>query len=89
MGNEPIEEEIPIEFEDLYIDVQEALSIYNKLRDEWDAMSGVYVGKSYSGITEIFSMLGLPKEDWKTVYDIIGIIDKHRKKLINAKIKKN
>ena len=46
LGTEPVEEEIPVEFEDFCLDVQEALSIYQKLRDEWDYMGGNYIGKN-------------------------------------------
>jgi hypothetical protein len=51
-------------------------------------MNGVYVGKNYAGLTEIFTMLEVPKEDWRTLYDIIGLIDKYRGKVINDKVKK-
>ena len=82
MGSEPIESEIPVDFEDLYIDVQEALGIYSRLKDEWDTMNGNYMGKNYAGIKDIFDILNVPKEDHKTVYDLIGIIDEHRSKLL-------
>ena len=82
LGSEPLEEEIPVEYDDLIIDVQEALSIYSKLRDEWDTMNGVYLGKNYVGLTDIFEMLDIPKEDWRVMYDLIGTIDKHRAKVI-------
>jgi len=82
LGSEPVEEEIPITYEDLYIDVQEALSMYHKLKDEWDSMAGVYLGKSYAGILDIFNIQEVPVEDRKTLYDLIGIIDTHRSKAI-------
>ncbi len=82
LNSEPIDSEIPVELDDLLIDVQEALGIYNKLRDEWDTMNGGYLGKNYAGITDIFEMLEIPKEDRRTMYDLIGIIDKHRAQVI-------
>jgi hypothetical protein len=82
MGSEPIEDEIPVEYDDLFVDVQEAMGIYSKLRDEWDTMNGIYLGKSYVGLTDIFEMLEVPKEDWRTMYELINIIDKHRSKII-------
>lgn len=82
LGSEPIESEIPVEYEDLYVDVQEALGIYSKLKDEWDTMNGNYLGKSYAGILDIFTILGVPEEDRKTIFDLIGIIDTHRSKAI-------
>ncbi len=87
MGSEPLESEMPVEYEDLIVDVQEAMQIYFKLKDEWDSMSGTYYGKNYSGIKDIFDILDVPVEDRKTVYDLIGIIDKHRTKAVNDKIK--
>ena len=82
LGSEPIESEIPIDFGDLFIDVQEAMGIYSKLKDEWDTMNGVYQGKSYSGILDIFEILDVPVEDRKTMFELIGIIDRHRSKAI-------
>jgi hypothetical protein len=89
LGSEPVESEVPVDFEDFYIDVQEALGIYQKLKDEWDTMNGVYLGKSYAGILDIFTILEVPVEDHKTLYTLIGIIDTHRSKALeDAKPKK-
>ena len=89
LNSEPIEDEIPVDYEDLFVDVQEALGVYNKLRDEWDTMNGSYQGKNYSGIGDIFDILEIPVEDKKTMYNLIGIIDTHRSKAIaDAKPKK-
>lgn len=75
MGSEPVKEEIPVEYDDLLVDVQEALSIYSKLRDEWDTMNGNYRGKSYAGISDIFNILEVPNEDRKTLFNLLGVID--------------
>jgi hypothetical protein len=85
LGNKPIESEIPVEYEDLSMDVQEALNIYSKLKDEWDTMNGVYLGKSYNGILDIFEILEVCKEDRRTMFDLIASIDKVRSKAIEAK----
>lgn len=82
LGTEPILEEIPVDYEDFCIDVQEALGVYHKLKDEWDTMNGNYMGKSYAGILDIFTILEVPVEDHKTLYNLIGIIDTHRSKSI-------
>lgn len=84
LGSEPDENEIPVEYADLCIDVQEALGIYYKLRDEWDTMNGNYMGKNYGGILDILNILEVPVEDHKTVFDLIGIIDAHRSQAIAA-----
>lgn len=85
LGNEPVESEIPVEYEDLFIDVQEALGIYAILRDEWDTMNGIYLGKNYSNITDIFTMYDVPREDWKTVFELLVLIDKHRSEIFRKK----
>jgi hypothetical protein len=48
LGNEPIPEEIPVEYEDFPYDVQEAIQIFTILPDVWEGMSGSYLGKNYS-----------------------------------------
>lgn len=83
LGTEPVDEEIPVEYEDLFIDLQQAMNIYYKLRDEWDTMNGVYMGKSYAGILDIFTILEVPVEDHKTIFDLIGLIDHYRSKVIS------
>jgi hypothetical protein len=45
-------------------------------------MNGNYMGKSYAGILDILTILEVPSEDQKTMYELIGIIDTHRSKSI-------
>lgn len=82
LGSEPLQEEIPVEYEDLMIDVQQAFSVYQKLKDEWDTMNGNYLGKNFSGILDILTILDVPLEDRRTMFDLINIIDEHRSKAI-------
>ena len=84
LGTQPIESEVPVEYDDLSIDLQQALSIYSKLRDDWDTMNGNYLGKSYVGLSDILDILETPREDRKIMLDLIGRIDYHRSKLIAA-----
>ena len=89
LGTEPVDDEIPVDFEDFFIDVQEALGIYQKLRDEWDTMNGNYLGKNYAGLIDLLELLDVPVEDRRTQYELIGIIDRHRAQAIaDAKPKK-
>jgi len=83
MGSEPIESEIPVEFEDLADEVQEAIIIYNMLQDNWDTMGGNYLGKIVAGINDIFEIAKV--EDKQTCYSIIQILDNARAKIINNK----
>jgi hypothetical protein len=81
LGSEPIESEIPIEYDDLPEDVQEAILVYNMLQDNWDTMNGLYLGKYLGGIGEIFNIAQI--EDKQTCFSIIQTIDQVRAKLIN------
>jgi hypothetical protein len=93
MGNEPLEEEIPVEFEDFPTDVQEAFLMYYKLQDQWDGFGGNYLGKNYSGIKDLFEINEIPREDWKTMFDLIELLDHYRaqqiRKTLDQKRAKN
>lgn len=80
LGSDPLEEEIPVEMEDFPDEVQEAINVYYKLRDEWDTMNGVYLGKSFAGFADILDILEVPKEDRKYLLEWISIMDAARSK---------
>ena len=56
LGSEPLDEEIPVELEDLPELVQTAFIIYETLRDEWDYMGGNYIGKNQQNLFHIFKL---------------------------------
>lgn len=87
LGSEPIASEIPIEYGDLPLDVQEAYSVYTRMPDTWDTVSGLYIGKNYTGLLDIFRIMGV--EDEKLVLDIIILIDQARREVINKSKPKN
>jgi len=78
MQSEPIEEEIPVEFDDFALEVQTALSIYRILRDEWEYVGGTYLGKNINGIFEIFDAYDISAKDKKFYLELIHIIDSVR-----------
>lgn len=84
LGTEPLEEEIPLEIEDFPHEVQQAITVYYRLRDEWDTMNGVYLGKSYSGLAEILDIFEIGKEDRKYFLEWITVLDNARSKAIEA-----
>jgi hypothetical protein len=86
LNQDPIKENIPIEYEDLHEEVQEAIGVYNMLQDNWDSMNGNYLGKSMSGIYDVFNIMGV--EDAKSCFFIISTLDRHRSEIINSKNKK-
>jgi len=84
LGSEPVDEEIPVELDDFPEEVQEAIMIYYRLRDEWDTMNGVYMGKSYVGLADILDIMEVEKSDRRYVLDWIGIMDSVRSKSLKA-----
>ena len=85
LGTEPLEHEIPVEPEDFPILVQQALTTYRMLRDEWEGFNGVYLGKSYQGLQEILQYTEVDQQDEKVVFTLIKLIDSIRGNLINQK----
>jgi hypothetical protein len=85
LGTDPIEAEIPVEFEDLLLEVQEALTVYNYLQDNWDYMNGNYIGKNLTGFKDVLEIVGIDTEYHRNVYDIVLTVDRIRQRLISAK----
>jgi hypothetical protein len=83
LGTEPIEEEIPVEMDDFPLEVQEAINVYYKLKDEWDTMNGNYMGKSYQGLKDILDILEVDPIARRDILDWILIMDRARSKIIS------
>ncbi len=86
LGSEPLDSEMPIEYEDLLVEVQEALTIYHALQDNWDSMNGVYIGKNFVGLLDILTLYEV--EDKKSMFSLLRKLDEARHKAIRAKIPK-
>ena len=78
LGSQPLESEMPVEFDDFPDEVQMALSIYRVLRDEWEYMNGNYLGKNLNGIFDLFDVYDLDPKDKKYYLELIHIIDSVR-----------
>jgi hypothetical protein len=87
LGNEPIESEIPVEFDDFPLEVQQAFNAYRMLRDEWDTMSGIYLGKSLIGIKDVLEATEIEPNEYKFIIMLIRVIDNVRSEEINSKKK--
>jgi hypothetical protein len=87
LGNEPVESEVPVEFEDFTIEVQQAFNIYRMLRDEWDTMNGNYLGKSLIGIKDVLEATEIEPSEQKFIIMLIRMIDNVRSDEINNKKK--
>lgn len=88
LGEQPVEANIPVEFEDFIWEVQQAFQIYNILKDEWDGFNGIYLGKNLVGITEIFDISQINTEDRYTMVLLIKMIDRIRGQELNSKEQK-
>jgi hypothetical protein len=88
MGTDPIEEEIPVEYDDFPIQLQQAFTVYKMLQDQWDSMAGLYLGKSLIGIKDLFEACEIDQEDHKITILLIKMIDIVRSKEISKKQEK-
>jgi ribosomal protein L12E/L44/L45/RPP1/RPP2 len=57
------------------------------LRDEWDSMNGIYLGKSLIGISEVLEATEIDLEDRKFITMLVRTIDGVRIQEINNKQK--
>jgi len=87
LGNDPEESEIPVEFDDFPLEVQQAFNAYKMLRDEWDTMSGTYLGKSLIGVKDILEATEVDLSEQKFIIMLIRIIDAVRSEEINNRKK--
>lgn len=85
LGTEPVAEQIPVEVEDMPLEVQEAFEVYKILRDDWDSVGGNYLGKSFIGIVDIFNLLDIPKQEHKGMLMLLKLIDSVRQEEIAKK----
>jgi hypothetical protein len=87
LNSEPVESEIPVEFDDFPLEVQQAFNAYRMLRDEWDTMSGSYLGKSLIGIKDVLEATEVDVSEHKLIIMLIRIIDSARSEEVNNKKK--
>ena len=88
LGTEPDPDEIPVDYSDFPVEVQQAIQLYNTLQDTWEGMSGTYMGKSWQGLGDLMDIYDIPKEDRKDVLEWVRLMDAVRSKaLADAKPK--
>ncbi len=85
LNSEPLDDEIPIEIEDLPYEVQQAWKIFDLLPDRFDSFSGNYYGKDLSSLLNYFSLFDIIEKI--SIVTIIQIFDFYESKEINIKIK--
>lgn len=85
LGSTPLEEEMPIELDNLTVQSQEVIEIFNYLPDEWGAMGG-YTGKDLKNFPVIFKLFKVKKSNWLLYLDLLGILIEHQIEIVNKKI---
>jgi hypothetical protein len=79
MGWEPDEDQMPIDPSTLSLEVQQALVLLNALPDNWEGMSGSWMGKDYSGLSAIMDIYEI--DDRRVVFELLKQaeqeLDKH------------
>ena len=78
LNKPPKPEDIPVELEDFPDEVQLGFSIYYVLQDQWEGISGTYMGKNWTGLMDIFDIYEVEKQDRKTIFEILHLIDRER-----------
>ena len=69
MGWEPDENQMPIDPSTLSLEVQQALVLLNALPDNWEGMSGSWMGKDYSGLSAIMDIYEI--DDRRAVFELL------------------
>lgn len=88
MGTQPVEEHIPVELEDFPTDLHQAFGIYRMLNDNWEGMSGTYMGKNFVGIKDILSISQVDPQDYGIMITLCKLIDEVRAQELNKKQEK-
>ena len=85
MGWEPRDEEIPKDPSYLSYNVQGALQLYNALPDIWEGMSGTWMGKDYSGLSDIMNIYQLDNK--KEIFTLLKVAEGEASKFYSQKQK--
>lgn len=82
LGESVVEENVPVELDDLPLQLQSVLVVYNQLQDNWDTMGGNYLGKVKYNLKETFELLGVDRDDYREYFTLINLVDRVRSELI-------
>jgi hypothetical protein len=65
---------MPMDFADFPVEVQLAFFVYSYLPDRWEGMSGMYLGKDWSSVNEVFRIYQI--EEQPTVFTLCKHIER-------------
>ena len=75
---------MPPELSDFPLEVQQAFLLHSYLHDQWDGMSGMYMGKDLAALGDLLDILEI--EDKKTVVFFLKCIEDRNANQINNKV---
>ena len=87
LGEEPLEEEIPVDINDFPELVQQCFMIYRLLQDVWEPMGGSYMGKDFNIVFDLFDLYEIPQEERLLAISFMQSMDNVRSKLVSDKLK--
>jgi hypothetical protein len=88
MRSEPLESEIPVDYEDLPEDAHYAIQLFNILPDKIDGFAGIYFGKDFSGLADIMDTLAIP-DKYHTLHFLTILINITKKQYAAERSKSN
>jgi len=83
LGKEVKESEVPVELSDLPLSFQTYIAAFSYLSDNWDSMSGAYLGKDLSPLDTILDIFEVT--DKLLALRTIKVLDSIRMKSLNTK----
>lgn len=84
MGWEDFDDE-PIDPAELSLEAQQALVLMNVLPDKIEGMNGVWLGKEYSGLSDILTIYQMV--NWRDTFDMLQICIQEYSKYYDEKRK--
>lgn len=75
LGQEPDQSQLPISREDLALETQMVLGVYDKLQSSWEGFSGTYLGKNLTLLPILFEQYEFENDLKQYAWYIIPIID--------------
>ena len=72
--------------EEFPLEVQEAMLLHSYLPDRWEGMSGQYLGKDWSALSELLDAHDV--EDKRVVIFFLKYIDMYKQKSVNDEVEK-
>ena len=74
-GSEPVDSEIPVSQSELSENSLEALTIFNACPDNWEGMSGSYLGKRIECLPALFDIYQIEQIDHRQIFELFKIIE--------------